>query len=81
MDPNSVFAIDIAEPAAGEVTVSWASVAGFVYTVQRSRDLLTGFEDVAVNLAATPPRNSFLDASAVDRGPYFYRLTVRPATP
>jgi hypothetical protein len=81
LDASSVFAIETAENAVGGPGLTWASVAGRVYTVQRSQDLLTGFQDLAVDLAATPPRNSFQDTTASGLGPVFYRLTAKPAGP
>jgi hypothetical protein len=81
LDPNSVFAIQIVRPTTDIVSVSWASVAGHVYTVQRSRDLMSGFQDLAASLTATPPRNSYQDTTVLDQSPYFYRLIVQPATP
>jgi len=47
------------------------------YTVQRSADLLTGFTNLQINLDATPGTNYFRDATATNRGPYFYRLRVQ----
>ncbi|MBI2926369.1 MAG: hypothetical protein HYY24_11800 [Verrucomicrobia bacterium] len=79
VDPSSVFEIEIAADAAGGPRLTWFSAAGVVYTLRRSQALLTGFEDLAVNIAATPPLNSYQDGTAVGQGPYFYRVLAKPA--
>ena len=78
MDSNSVFEIEIAHDALGGPRLSWFSAAGIVYTLRRSQDLLTGYQDVAVNIAATPPLNNYQDRTAVGPGPYFYRVVAKP---
>jgi len=66
----------VAPDAAGALRVEWSSVAGKLYTLQRSGELLTGFTDLQVHVAATAPLNSLRDATAVGVGPFFYRLRV-----
>jgi hypothetical protein len=79
MDPNSVFAIEIAADAPGGPRLSWFSAAGVVYTLLRSQDLLTGFQELTGNIAATPPMNNYQDGTGVGQGPYFYRVLAKPA--
>ena len=62
----------------GGIQVNWLSSANGVYALQRSSSLPTGFVDVATGIAATPPLNSYRDASATGQGPYFYRLRLQP---
>ena len=81
VEASSVFAVEVVEETPGGPVLTWASVAGVVYTVQRSQDLLTGFEDVAVSIAAKPPQNTYQDTTGTGPGPYFYRLTARLAGP
>ena len=77
VDPRSVFAIEIADNAPGGPRLTWFSAPGLVYTLRRSPALLTGFEDLAVSLTATPPLNTYQDRTAAGRGPYFYRVLPR----
>jgi hypothetical protein len=62
----------------GGVRVKWQSTAAQVYTLQRCSSVATGFVDMATSLAATPPLNSYRDATATGPGPYFYRLRLTP---
>jgi hypothetical protein len=79
IDPNSVFKfIDVTNDAAGGIRVEWSSVAGRVYTLQRSSSLLTGFTDLQQNIQATEPKNTYRDTNAAPPGPYFYRLRLQP---
>jgi len=81
VDRTSVFAIEITADAPGGPRLKWFSAAGKVYTLRRSQDLLTGFQDLAVNIAATPPLNQYQDGTAAGSGPYFYRVLAQPAGP
>jgi hypothetical protein len=76
-DPRSRFAIEIVEDAPGGAYLTWSSVTGIVYTLQRSRDLLTGFQDLALEIPATPPLNEYRDMTPAGVGTYFYRLLAR----
>jgi len=78
VDEGSVFQIEVLEEAAGGPRLTWSSVAGHVYTVQRSESLLTGFQPLAADLPATPPRNVYQDTTEIS-GPVFYRILVNPA--
>ncbi len=77
-DRNSVFAfIRILPDAAGGLKVEWSSISNRTYVLQRSTNLPGGFVDLQTGIQATPPMNSLRDASAIDSGPYFYRLRVQ----
>jgi len=77
-DVQSRFAfLSVGPDPLGGVAVQWASAALRQYTIQRSGDLLTGFTNLQSNLDATPGTNYFRDATATNRGPYFYRLRVQ----
>lgn len=78
---KSVFEIGIAENAAGGPRLSWSSVAGINYILSRSQNLHTGFQDLAVNVAATPPVNNYQDGTATGAGPYFYRVMIQQTVP
>lgn len=58
------------------VAVEWSSVAGKKYTLQRSSDLTSGFTNVVAGVAATPPKNTYQDATVAGKGPFFYRLRL-----
>lgn len=79
VDPSSVFSLEIAAEAVGGPRLTWFSIPGRVYTLRRSTDLDVGFQDLAVNVQATPPLNSYQDSTASGSGPYFYRVTANQA--
>ena len=59
----------------GGVAVSWASVDGRSYTVERSYNL-TDWSVLQSNVAATPPLNTVVDLDVPPQGRGFYRLSV-----
>jgi len=76
-DAQSLFEfVNVRPDAQGGALVEWSSVAGKLYTLQRSGDLLTGFSDLQSHIPATAPKNSYRDATATGSGPYFYRLRL-----
>jgi hypothetical protein len=64
-------------PQVGGVLVEWSSVTNRSYSVLRSSDLLTGFQLLSGNRLATPPTNSFLDATAAPPGKFFYVIRLQ----
>ena len=64
-----------ASPAAG-VQLTWGSVSGRLYTILRSTSLPGGFVPLTTHIQSTQPENIFLDSSATNAGPYFYRLQL-----
>jgi len=57
--------------------ITWPSVAGKVYRLERSTNLVTGFNSVVrSNILATPPLNTETDSAPVFGNSRFYRLTV-----
>ena len=65
--------VEVQRNEAGFFEVTWNSVAGHYYFVERTVSLNGSFTSVADNLAATPPVNTFVDP-AVLAGPAFYRV-------
>ena len=63
---------------AGGIQVSWGASSNRLYSVQRSSDLRagSGFTNVLEHVVATPPENTFLDTTATNGVPYFYRIKV-----
>ncbi len=80
-DPASRFAVEVFDDIGGGAHLVWSSVAGIVYTLQRSRDLLSGFQDLAGNIQPTPPRNQYYDPVPAGGRPYFYRLVATRVAP
>jgi hypothetical protein len=68
--------VSIRADVQGGIRVDWLSAPDQVYALQRSSNLSAGFVDLATGIAATPPSNSYRDATATGRGPYFYRLRL-----
>jgi subtilisin family serine protease len=62
--------------ASGTV-VSWSSVAGKNYWLERSTNLMTGFNSiVSTNIAATAPTNTLTDTAILPGSTRFYRVGV-----
>jgi subtilisin family serine protease len=59
--------------------VSWPSVAGKYYRLERATNLLTGFNSVVqTNIAATAPTNIEADTAVLPGRTRFYRVGVEP---
>ena len=73
----SLLAVQAVSSSAWAV-VRWPSVAGKAYRLQRATNLVSGVfsVNVATNLAATPPLNSWTDSTATAAGPWFYRVRL-----
>lgn len=77
LDGADDFSVSMDRPgAAPGVTIRWRSAPDRIYSVWRGRGMDAGFEAVADGLSATPPTNVFVDASAVEPGPYYYKVKV-----
>jgi hypothetical protein len=68
-----------AAPAGTNVTVSWQSVEGMNYFLERSTDLSVSpsFTLLAKNLPGQPGTTRFTDTNAAPLAPLFYRVGVR----
>jgi subtilisin family serine protease len=59
------------------VVVSWTSVAGKTYWVERATNLLTGFNStIFTNISATAPTNTQTDTAILPGNARFYRVGV-----
>ena len=63
--------------ATNSVIVQWPSVAGKTYLLERSTNLIIGFDAILrSNIAATPPTNSEPDTLTLPTQPRYYRILV-----
>jgi hypothetical protein len=57
--------------------VTWQSVAGVNYSLERSADLAAPFTLLAANIAGQASATSYIDANGAGAGPFFYRMGVK----
>lgn len=78
-DPQSALRILAAGvDVARGFTLTWSSVTGKLYSVQRTTNLTAGFQQsIAQGLSATPPANTFHDTNASATFPVYYRVRVQ----
>jgi hypothetical protein len=82
-DPtNPLSALTLLSPtgAVSGVIVSWQSVPGRRYFLERSANLRVqpAFLPLASNILGQPDTTSYTDANAAGPGPFFYRVGVQP---
>jgi hypothetical protein len=65
-------------PTSTNVIVTWQSVAGVNYILERSASLgpKSGFTSLATNIVGQPGTTSFTDTNAIGDGLRFYRVGV-----
>ena len=78
-DPTSSLQMYSASPTNNfsAVNVSWQSVSGKTYLLQRSPDLAT-FATIKSNIVGQAGTTSVKDATATGNGPFFYRVAIQP---
>ena len=59
-------------------TVTWQSVAGVNYSLERSANLSSPFALLATNIVGQAGTTSYADTDATGAGPFFYRVGVSP---
>jgi len=69
-----------AEPAGNNVTVSWQSIMGVNYFLERSPTPVSPFEVLATNILGQSNTTSFADTNVVGEGAFYYRVGVRTQT-
>jgi hypothetical protein len=72
----SVLRMLSAAPSSRNITVSWQSVAGVNYFLQRSANLSSPFTLVATNIVGQAATTTYTDTNAARQGPLFYRVGV-----
>jgi PKD repeat protein len=78
LNARSVLRLLAPVTAGTNVTVSWQSVAGVNYFLDRSGNLTvpTDFTSRATNILGQPGTTTFVDTNTVGAGPLFYRVGV-----
>jgi hypothetical protein len=64
-------------PGGHGLVVRWASVPTVKYTVDRSTNLVSGFDGLASNIVTGATEGSYTDETATVEGAYFYRVLVK----
>ena len=74
----SVLRLLTASPTGSHVTVTWQSVAGVSYSLERCTNLasLPSFSLLATNLPGQPGTTSFTDTNTAGASQLFYRVGV-----
>ena len=75
-DALSVLRMVSAQPTSTNATVTWQSVAGINYFLQRSTNLTVPSTLMATNIIGQAGTTTYADATATGAGPFFYRVGV-----
>jgi hypothetical protein len=76
-NPLSALRLLSAAPAGPNVTVSWQSVAGVNYFLERSANLGSPFALMATNIIGQTATTTYTDTNTTGPGPFFYRVGVK----
>jgi hypothetical protein len=78
-DGTSVLKLLTPSPAPSGVTLTWQSVSGKTYFLQRAVDLTTQppFSTIQSNILGQAGVTSFIDVGATGEGPFFYRVGIQ----
>ncbi len=79
VDAASLLRCDAAaQPASGELELSWSSVADRTYEVLKASAPAGPYLAIATNLTSTPPRNRYPVPAPAPGGAVFLKVRVRP---
>jgi len=76
-NPLSVLRLLSPSIASTNATVTWQSVSGVNYFLERSENLATPFTLLATNIVGQAGTTSYADTNATGAGPFFYRVGVK----
>jgi hypothetical protein len=77
-DSNSVFKLsaNVRPSPQGGLTLEWSSISGRAYSVLCTTNLSIPFTPLATNILATGVITEFHDYTAIETGPFFYRIKL-----
>jgi hypothetical protein len=76
-NPQSVLSLLSVTPTSANATVTWQSVVGVNYSLERSANLAAPFMLLGTNIVGQAGTTSYTDTNAAGAGPFFYRVGVK----
>jgi hypothetical protein len=73
----SVLALQSPVVVATNLTITWQSVSGHFYCVQRTTDLSVPFSTLQTDILGHTGTTSYTDTNAVGNGPFYYRVGLQ----
>ena len=78
-NPSSLLKMTALTNGVSGVTITWQSVSGVTYFLQRGTNLAapSAFSTIQTGIAGQPGTTSYTDTEATGAGPYFFRVGVQ----